>query len=303
MFSVLQRLEYSELRQHWHNAVDRVDTQPRGAITASKTLLETTCKLILDRLNVTYRRTESLPSLFAKVANILGLSASGKDNLAEKKFFGGLNTIIQSITEIRNIGGDAHASNRINQGYSSIEFEAQLAVNLAGSATIFILSCFEAYLIEKERSTVDGKVVLKFDKTTVWRLLDHTLNSPEHRTYAGSPQEPGLWLVNDLGVYLMSNGMHVISDEGKIGGKPKHILVAYADGANISEDQFQNVLTLSGKVNDTGDTALFIDINNLHEVLKASKNHIILELDISREDYYSYRYFPDTEIQYLHPPN
>jgi hypothetical protein len=70
-------------------------------------------------------------------------------------------------------------------------------------------------------------MILTFDRTQVEALLQHSVNSTSWRpTFEGKKSEkPGLWLVGDQGVYLMSNGN---PGSLKPDGSGSHV-VCYAD--------------------------------------------------------------------------
>src|SRR5271169_1587633 len=58
----------------WSKALDRRLSDPEGAITVARTLLETVCKRILDELSITYTDKEDLPKLYAMAAKVLNLA-------------------------------------------------------------------------------------------------------------------------------------------------------------------------------------------------------------------------------------
>src|SRR5690606_3329543 len=49
----------------WTKALARRTTDPEGAITVARTLLETVCKRILDDEGIEYNDTEDLPKLYS----------------------------------------------------------------------------------------------------------------------------------------------------------------------------------------------------------------------------------------------
>lgn len=78
-------------------AIDRdITTDPAGAITSAKDLVETMYKLILDKRGVTYSSRDDLPGLYKKVAGELALDrksvpGSAKGSEAAYKTLGSLN--------------------------------------------------------------------------------------------------------------------------------------------------------------------------------------------------------------------
>ncbi|WP_430254687.1 hypothetical protein [Neorhizobium sp. DAR64872/K0K18] len=58
----------------WNKALARRQSDPEGAITIARTLLETVCKRVLDELQVTYTDKEDLPQLYRMAAKELNLA-------------------------------------------------------------------------------------------------------------------------------------------------------------------------------------------------------------------------------------
>ena len=58
----------------WKKALDRRTSDPEGAITAAKTLLETVCKHIIDEVGKTYGDNDDLPKLYHIAAECLNLA-------------------------------------------------------------------------------------------------------------------------------------------------------------------------------------------------------------------------------------
>lgn len=66
---------------------------------------------------------------------------------------------------------------------------------------------------------------LTFAAPAVLELLRHAIAAPKHSSpYSQEDPGPGLFLVKDEGIYLMSNGK-----PGLLGGN-EHSIVVYADG-------------------------------------------------------------------------
>jgi Abortive infection C-terminus len=149
------------------------------------------------------------------VAQELGVAPVGHISRLHKQFFGATHTIVQSIGELRNRVGDAHGKG--HQAIGPSKAQTELAVNLAGAVASFLLSTLESHLAATRRLTASGAAVLKFDKTTVWRLVDHAQNAPSHLKSGGRKKaRAALWLVGDVGVYLMSNGDPPLLHEGRL---------------------------------------------------------------------------------------
>lgn len=122
----------------WTKALDRRESDPEGAITAARTLLETVCKHVLDEAGVTYEKGRTdLPDLYKLVAKELKLAPDQHTQDIFKQILGGVTSVVHGLGAMRNRLGDAHG-----QGKHPVRpspRHAQLAVNLAGTAALFVI--------------------------------------------------------------------------------------------------------------------------------------------------------------------
>ena len=72
---VLRSFDESGVHAAWKKALDRRITDPDGAITAAKTLVETVCKHIIDNAGGSYGDNGDLPKLYAAAAEHLNLAS------------------------------------------------------------------------------------------------------------------------------------------------------------------------------------------------------------------------------------
>jgi hypothetical protein len=131
----------------WRKALARVPRDPAGAITAARTLLESTCKLILDDHRVEYDNAADLPTLYRQVADRLNMSPSQHTEVVFKQILGGCKSVVEGLGALRNRAGDAHGHGR--RGYEPEERHAALAVNLAGAVAAFLAET--ALLVRRKR--------------------------------------------------------------------------------------------------------------------------------------------------------
>lgn len=123
----------------WEKALSRRANDPEGAITAARTLLESVCKHILDRQNVAYDpKNIEIHELYKLVAKELNLSPSQHSEAIFKQILGGCSAIVSGLGTLRNRHGDAHGNGRLIAKPSLRH--AELAVNLAGSMSIFLVT-------------------------------------------------------------------------------------------------------------------------------------------------------------------
>ncbi len=121
----------------WQKALMRRSSDPEGAITAARTLVESICKHILDDVGIAYGDAD-LPKLWALTAQQLNLLPAQHDHEAFKRILGNCQAVIDGIATIRNRVGDAHGQGR--RPVAAKPRHAELAVNLAGTMASFIVA-------------------------------------------------------------------------------------------------------------------------------------------------------------------
>lgn len=128
------------VHQAWQKALERRHSDPEGAITSARTLLETVCKRILDGVGDSYGERDDLPKLYHEAAKHLNLAPSQHTEEVFKAILGNCQSVVNNLGTLRNKIGDAHG-----QGGRPIkpgERHAALAVNLAGAVATFLVETF-----------------------------------------------------------------------------------------------------------------------------------------------------------------
>ncbi|MEO5324267.1 abortive infection family protein [Mesorhizobium sp. CC13] len=126
----------------WTKAIARRNTDPEGAITIARTLLETVTKRILDEMGETYSDKDDLPKLYNSAAKVLNLAPSQHTEEAIKAILGGAMTLVNGIGTLRNRLSDAHGQGGKRPVRPSPR-HASLAVNTAGAIATFLVETFK----------------------------------------------------------------------------------------------------------------------------------------------------------------
>ncbi|MBU0701914.1 abortive infection family protein [bacterium] len=139
--SVLKVFDSEGVHVAWQRALERRTTDPEGAITAARSLLETVCKHILDDRNVSYDSNKiELHELYKLIANELNLSPNQHTEDVFKQILGGCSAVINGLGTLRNRLGDAHGKGKLP--VRPVARHAELAVNLSGAMSLFLVSTF-----------------------------------------------------------------------------------------------------------------------------------------------------------------
>lgn len=126
----------------WNEALERRTSDPDGAITMARTLLECVCKHILDEAGIGYDPGADLPKLYHSAASHLNVAPSQHTEKVLKQILGGCQAVVEGLGALRNRLGDSHG-----QGKVIVKPEprhAELAVNLAGAVSAFLIATWEA---------------------------------------------------------------------------------------------------------------------------------------------------------------
>jgi hypothetical protein len=144
----LKEFDSEHVYSAWNKAIERQKTDPEAALTSARTLLESTCKHILDGLNQQYDDKSDLPELYSAVAKCLNLSPSLHTEQIFKQILSGCHSVVVGIGALRNKLSDAHGKGAT--AYKPAPRHSALAVNLSGAMSVFLVETYEAKK-EKER--------------------------------------------------------------------------------------------------------------------------------------------------------
>lgn len=138
----LEAYDPEHVQAVWQKALDRRMADPEGAITAARSLVESVCKHVLDDTQGVYSKDDDLPKLWRMAAEKLNLAPSQHQEEAFKSILGACQTIVNTLANIRNRVGDAHGQGR--NAVRPLPRHAELAVNLAGAMSAFMIATLEA---------------------------------------------------------------------------------------------------------------------------------------------------------------
>lgn len=139
---VLASFDADGVHSAWAKALTRRHTDPEGAITIARTLLETVCKRVLELAEIPYKDSDDLPDLYKAVAKHLNIAPSQHSEEAFRRILGGCTNVVEALGSLRNKIGDAHG--RGGRPIRPASRHAHLAVNLAGAMATFVVETYQA---------------------------------------------------------------------------------------------------------------------------------------------------------------
>lgn len=137
----IDKFNQEYINSEWLKAQERKLDDPEAAITTARTLVETTCKFILDNLGITYKDDIELPKLYKLTADNLNLAPDQHTEQIFKQILGGCQTVVEGLGALRNKLSDSHGKKATQTKPTARH--AELAVNLAGTMTTFLLETYE----------------------------------------------------------------------------------------------------------------------------------------------------------------
>lgn len=137
----LQTLDSESVNGIWKKAIDRRSTDPEGALTIARTLMESVIKHILDDLHEPYGEKDKLPTVYFKMASRLNLTPNTQTEEMFKKLLGGCQSLVEGIGTIRNKLSDAHGKGRNHLQLD--ERYVEFVVNMAGILAIFWINTYK----------------------------------------------------------------------------------------------------------------------------------------------------------------
>lgn len=120
-----------------NRALKQAETDPEDAITATRSMIESTLKWILEQQSVAYESKDDLKPLYNKVSKSLNLSPDQHNEEIFRHILGSLKGVVTGLGSLRNEYGDSHGKGIKN--YRPKERHAKLAINLSGTLCLFLI--------------------------------------------------------------------------------------------------------------------------------------------------------------------
>lgn len=140
--TALQGIDAGHVRDAWSKALERRKTDPEGAITMARTLVETVCKHILDAAGEDYTDAADITRLYGQASRVLAIAPSQHSEQVFKQILGGCASTVEGLGALRNRLSDAHGKGRA--AVRPAPRHAELAVNLAGALATFLMATWDA---------------------------------------------------------------------------------------------------------------------------------------------------------------
>lgn len=129
--------DWEAVRRSWDTALEKVVSDPEGAITATRTTLESVCKHICEERGVPYEDGWDLAKLYKTAAGAMDIAPDQHTEQIIKQILSGVGTVVGGLAAMRNSLSDAHG-----RGKASVRpapRHARLAVNAGFAVAGFLI--------------------------------------------------------------------------------------------------------------------------------------------------------------------
>ncbi|MCW5797326.1 MAG: abortive infection family protein [Nitrospira sp.] len=132
----LTGISLSGVREQWLVATSRLTGSASSAVTAARTLLESTCKTVLDECGISADGSGDLTRLFNQTRDALGLKTSQAALKSVNEILSGLISVTNGLAAMSNTAGDRHG--QIAGARLEDVTVASLCVHSAGLTALFL---------------------------------------------------------------------------------------------------------------------------------------------------------------------
>jgi hypothetical protein len=141
----VEKIDVEYVAKHWQKLLQRLASDPEGAITSARSLLESVCLYLLDCMGKKFVHAGDLPSLYRATVQELDLAPKKEDEESIRQILGSCSGIVQGVAALRNQFGDAHG--RLGEGTE--RRLAHLTANSVGTLCTFLIESMESTKIQR----------------------------------------------------------------------------------------------------------------------------------------------------------
>jgi len=139
----LARVDFDYIHEQVSKCENKIiDNDFDGAVTNSRTLLESICLYIIENNQVEYEYKGNLLNLYKDVSKLLKMNPADYADDCLKQILSGIFSIINGVSMLRNEFSDAHGSSP-KKSYRIDERHARLSVNLAKTISEYLFLSYE----------------------------------------------------------------------------------------------------------------------------------------------------------------
>lgn len=129
--------DWDSVSRSWESALAKVVSDPEGAITATRTTLESVCKHICDERSARYEDGWDLSRLYRAACSVMEVAPDQHSEQIIKQILSGAVTVVSGLAGMRNALSDAHGKGK--RSVRPAPRHAKLAVNAGFAVAGFLI--------------------------------------------------------------------------------------------------------------------------------------------------------------------
>jgi hypothetical protein len=129
--------DWEAVARSWTAALDKVVSDPEGAITATRTTLESVCKHICEERSEPYEDGWDLSRLYKAAARSMDIAPDQHSEQIIKQILSGVVTVVDGLAGMRNRLSDAHGRGKVSS--RPAPRHAKLAANAGFAIAGFLI--------------------------------------------------------------------------------------------------------------------------------------------------------------------
>lgn len=141
--SMLKSLDYKAVDEEFSRALNKVNSEPREAVSAASNILESFCRTYIEENNLEIPQKQDLKPLWSTVRKHLGFDPSVIPDQDLQTILTGLFATVEGIGALRTHASSAHGAGK--SGYRIEPRHARLAINAAHTVVLFALETWSKH--------------------------------------------------------------------------------------------------------------------------------------------------------------
>lgn len=133
-----QKEEFRSIHNDLERALNQVDSDPASAVTSASSMIESMCKVYLEKRRIQLPNNKNIKNLWKAVSKRLGLDPGSKEDDNVKQVLSGLISIVSGVGALRTRAGSAHGHGN-EKHYTLQSRHAWLVINASSTIVTFVL--------------------------------------------------------------------------------------------------------------------------------------------------------------------
>ena len=143
-------LDAESINYEFNRAIECVDSDPFGAVSAASNIIESTMRVLLEDADLELPKKKDLSNLWSVMKNELGLDPGKVEDQDVQRIIGGLSSVVTGIADLRTHTSSAHGRGRFR--YNLQKRHVDLSIHSAHALCLVIIEAWRKRVANKTSS-------------------------------------------------------------------------------------------------------------------------------------------------------